>query len=122
MADQQRILLVEADAASRRLLSDILVIEGYAVDAAHDIGDARQLLSKHEYALVIADAQLPSDLVIDAAIRLGTKTNVMSDYVFRHRLSVTDDGDRMIRPIRPSELLAGVERHIGKPFRSLLDT
>jgi DNA-binding response OmpR family regulator len=118
----QRILLVEDDQHNRRLLSDILLREGYRVDATADTDGARGLLDRHEYALVIADGQMPASLVVDAAVRLGAKTAVMSAYRFRMRRAQSEGHDTMIRPIRPSELLAAVERHIGRPAEPSYDS
>src|SRR4051794_21412345 len=114
----QRILVVEGDPETRQLLSDILITEGYRVDAPSNVESARELLYQHEYALVIADWQLPAWFVVNAAAHLGAKTTVMSAYRFRMRRAQSDGGDTMIRPIRPSELLASVDRHIGKPVET----
>ena len=119
---EKRILLVEGDPGRRRLLSDILLTEGYRVDAADSVDIARDLLDRLEYALVIADGKLPASLVVDAAVRLGAKTAVMSVYRFRMRRAQSEGHDTMIRPIRPSELLAAVERHIGKPAETTYDS
>ena len=111
----QRILIVEDDLETRRLLFGILASEGYSVDAADGIDGAQDLLDRHEYALVISDGKLPAWSVVDAAIRFGAKTAVMNDYRFRMHRAQSDGHETMIRPIRPSELLAAVERHIGQP-------
>jgi two-component system OmpR family response regulator len=118
----QRILIVENDPQMRQLLSDVLVTEGYTVDATGEVHGARELLGRQEYGLVIADWQLPTWVVVSAAARLGARTTVMSDFQFRMRRDRSDGHDTMIRPIRPSELLAAVERHIGKPAQASCDS
>ena len=111
----QRILLVERDSETRRMLSHTLTGAGYSVEATADVEGARELLERRGYDLVIADGQLPASLVIDAAARFGRRTAVISDYMVEASAPRFERPSTMTRTIRPSELLPVVERHIGKP-------
>ncbi|MBI4894051.1 MAG: sigma-54-dependent Fis family transcriptional regulator [Acidobacteria bacterium] len=54
-----RILIVDDDPGFRKLLETILAQEGYAVESAGRVGDARRLCGQHSFSLVISDLKLP---------------------------------------------------------------
>jgi CheY-like chemotaxis protein len=62
-----RILLADADSASRLALQSVLSTAGYAVDGAATAGEAIRNLDKREYQLVLADLRTESR---DAGARL----------------------------------------------------
>jgi DNA-binding response OmpR family regulator len=69
------------------------------------------------YALVIADLRLPDGdglLVANRAAELGAKTAILSGYLHLP-LEAGDRHEIMIKPVRPSELIAAVWRQIGEP-------
>ncbi len=53
------ILVVDDDPGFRRLLETILCGEGYTVEVAAKVGDARRLCGSKAYSLVISDLKLP---------------------------------------------------------------
>src|ERR1035441_3653861 len=55
----QRILVVEDDAAIRRLNTEILTCSGYQVDAAGDGAAAWDALQRNNYDLVVTDNDMP---------------------------------------------------------------
>ena len=83
---ERRILLVEDDLDVARLLEHVLIDEGYSVDAAGTVEQARSRLDGQTYSLMIADLRLPDGdglALADYAAGLGIKTAIMSGYVHR---------------------------------------
>jgi DNA-binding response OmpR family regulator len=116
MSDK-RILLVEDERAIHELLTHALRSEGYVVDVATTLAEAWRHLDARSYALVIADWRMPDGdgtVIADAAAQLGAKTCVMSGYLFRMPGGRSDLHETLMKPLRPSEIIAVVERSIGK--------
>jgi len=113
----KRILLLEDERTTHELLSNVLLSEGYGVDVAITVAEAMACLDARSYALIIADWRLPDGdgmVVADKAAELGASTIMMSGYLFQMRGSVADRHEALMKPLRPSELIAAVERTIGK--------
>jgi DNA-binding response OmpR family regulator len=111
----KRILLIEDEATTRELLMHALRGEGYAVDSA-DTAAAATYFESTLYALVIADWLLPDGNGIDLADRaakLGAKTIVFSEHLFRLPAGAADRHQLMMKPVRPHEMVAAVRRTIG---------
>ena len=114
----KRILLVEDDRHIRELLAHVLFAEGYPVDVASTAAEAWQQLEAQPYALVIADWRLPDGdgtVIAEAAADMGAATFVMSGYLFQMPGGRSERHETLMKPIRPSEIVAAVERRIGKP-------
>ena len=112
----KRILLVEDEA----LISDFLEIalrgEGYEVDVAATAAQAWACLDAHRYTLVVTDWRLPDGdglLIADGAAQLGAKTLLMSGYLFHMPGGRADAHETLMKPVRPSEMVAAVQRRIG---------
>jgi len=115
---QKRILLVEDEPDIHYLLAHVLMDAGYAVDVAETVAAAWQYLDTQSYALVITDWRLPDGdgtVIAEAAAHLGAKTFVMSGYLFQMPGGRAERHETLMKPIRPRELVAAVERSIGKP-------
>lgn len=54
------ILVVDAEAAVRQSLIDVLSLDGHEVDAADDADSALLLLDQRRYDLVMADVHMPN--------------------------------------------------------------
>ena len=113
----KRILLVEDDSDVRVLMEHVLIADGYQVDPVETVGAARTLLGRVRYDLVLADAVLPDGNgieVVDDAEARGVAVIVVTAYAFR--LSKRDFArcELLLKPVRPAELLAAVERTVGK--------
>ena len=54
-----RILVVDDEADIRNLLHDILTDEGYAVDLASNVGQAREARATNEHDLILLDIWMP---------------------------------------------------------------
>jgi DNA-binding response OmpR family regulator len=65
-----RILVVDDDAAVRRLNTMVLLREGYAVDAAEDGAAAWEALSEESYDLIITDNNMPELSGVDLLRKL----------------------------------------------------
>jgi DNA-binding response OmpR family regulator len=114
----KRILLVEDEAAIRELLTYAVDAEGYVVDAAASVAEAWALLDANSYALAIVDWQLPDGdgtIIADGAAELGAKSFLMSGYLVRMPGGRADAHLTLMKPIRPSELIAAVREAIGGP-------
>ena len=118
---EKRILLVEDESTTRQLLAHVLYAEGYQVDVAESVAEATAHLEAHvdtsPYALVIADWRLPDGnglLVADIAAELGARTMVMSGYLFQMPGGRAERHETLMKPLRPSKMIAAVERSIGK--------
>ncbi len=59
MADKNRILVVDDEAALRNVLSSELHTEGYVVSTASDGDEAIELLQAHSIDLVLLDIKMP---------------------------------------------------------------
>ena len=115
---RSRILLVEDDHDVRMLLEHVLRDGGYEVDATDCAAVARARLAVHEYDLVLADGVLTDGsgiAVADDAVALGTKTLIITGYMLRVGKDELERHEFLMKPVRPHELLAAVERRIAAP-------
>jgi len=113
---EKRILLVEDEPEICEFLTTALRGSGYAVDAARTAAEAWAYLDAHRYALVIADWRLPDgdgSLIADSAAELGAKTFLMSGYLFHMPGGRAEQHQTLMKPIRPSEMVAAVQQSIG---------
>jgi DNA-binding response OmpR family regulator len=113
----KRILLVEDEPLIQQLLTHTLISAGYDVDVAMTAEEAWAHLDVHRYAAVIADWRLPDgdgSLIADWAADQGSYTFLMSGYLFQMPGGRAERHETLMKPIRPSEIVAAVERSIGK--------
>ena len=81
----KNILLLEDELLIAEALEHILREEGYAVDVAITVAEAKVWLRSVHYDVVIADWRLPDGdgiLIANLAAQLGSKTFVMSGNLF----------------------------------------
>jgi DNA-binding response OmpR family regulator len=112
----KRILLVEDEPEISEFLTTALRGSGYAVDAAGTAAEAWAYLDAQRYALVITDWRLPDGdgmVIADAAVQLGAKTLLMSGYLFHMPGGRAEAHETLMKPVRPSEMVAAVQRSIG---------
>ncbi len=100
---RQRILVVEDDAAIRRVNTEVLTYSGYQVDTAEDGAAAWEVLQQHNYDLVVTDNQMPRMTGIELIMKL---------HVARVRLPVImatgSSPDELItryNPLQPARVL-----------------
>jgi CheY-like chemotaxis protein len=123
----RRILVVEDDLQLRESVSHTLSEEGYDVCTARNGAEALELAARSPPDLVLLDLMMP----------------VMSGWEFRERqrrhpelaaipvvvmtatpsleAAAIEAADLLLKPVRPSDLLATVVRHIGEAFDEPLD-
>lgn len=112
-----KVLIVDDDEESRRLLSEVLGASGYAVRAVANRSAARELLAREDgYAIVVADLRMPDGTGIEL-LRDLKKVNskqemiLMSSFMSAsERQTALDLGARALleKPFRLSELLEAV--------------
>ena len=118
----KRILLLEDDEALAEMLVLILRSGGYSVDLALTMAQAEQQFADQGYKLVVADWRLPDGDGIefaDRAAERGMKTAVLTGYAFQMPPEKADRHEVWMKPTRPRELIAEVERCIGKSWQRI---
>ena len=112
----KRILLVEDEEDIAEILALVLRDQGYIVDTAATLAQARQRLKSLSYALVNTDLKLPDGdglEIAERAAELGARTSILSGYVFQLPPHAADQHEVLMKPMRPSEFVARVQRLIG---------
>jgi DNA-binding response OmpR family regulator len=115
---EKRILLIEDEATTREILTEVLRSEGYEVDSVATAGAATTCLESIRYALVMADWLLPDGHgtdVADTAAELGSKTLIVSGYLSELPAGVADRHQLLSKQLSHAEILAAVQRSIGGP-------
>jgi CheY-like chemotaxis protein len=97
----------------RTLLEHVLIDGGYEVDATETVKDGCELLGSRDYDLEIADGRLSDGFGMEVADRAGEK-GIRALIVTGYGFTLPRDGieryDVLLKPLRPSELIAAVER------------
>ena len=112
----KRVLLVEDEEDIADILALVLRSEGYIVDTAGTLAQARQRLKSLTYALVNTDLRLPDGdglEIADRAADLGARTSILSGYVLQLPPEAAERHEVLMKPMRPSEFVAAVHRLIG---------
>ena len=101
----KRILLVEDEEDIAEILALFLRNEGYSVDIAGTLAQARQRLDAVTYTLVNTDLRLPDGDGLEIANRaaeLGARTSILSGYVLQLQAEAVHRHEVMTKPMRPS--------------------
>jgi len=101
------ILIVDDEEPVRRLIGQILDRDGYECTLAADASEAREILKKQDFALVLCDINLPGESGLDF-IRYA-----LAEYPDTAAVMVTGLDDPMIAEVA---LEIGVYHYIIKPF------
>jgi two-component system, OmpR family, alkaline phosphatase synthesis response regulator PhoP len=114
---RRRILLVEDEPGLRRTLSDLLVGDGYTVEASADGLHAEELATREAFDLIILDVMLPSRSGFDVCRNLrknGLSTPILM-LTARSELNNKVQGfkagadDYLTKPFEPVELQMRIE-------------
>ncbi len=105
-AEAPRILIVDDDQALRETLSDFLTNEGYAIEEAASVQDARKLIEAAEPALVLLDLNMPGGDGLPLAAELRAKTAIPV-------IIVSGKGSTIDRVVG---LEVGADDYLAKPF------
>lgn len=108
-----RILLVEDDADVRLIIEHTLIDAAHVVDAAGTMRAGLQRLGDRTHDLVIADAKLPDGTgmqVADRAAEYGIRAVIITGYAFTLPSELRQRYDILLKPLRPVEIVAAVER------------
>ena len=107
------ILLIEDDPDVGTLLEHTLLAAGYRVSRAATLAAAELLLEHRSHDLLLADMRLPDGCGIDVADKAkarGMKTLLLTGDAFRATPERLEAHAYVLKPIRPRELLAAIER------------
>src|SRR5215217_6500185 len=115
---EKRILLVEDEATTREILTDVLRREGYDVHSVATAAAATTCLESILYSLVVADWVLPDGDgtdVADTAAQLGSKTLIVTGHLSDLPAGVADRHQLRSKKAGHEQILAAVRQAIGSP-------
>ena len=115
---EKLILLVEDEATTRAILTEVLRGEGYAVDSVATAAAATTCLGTIFYELVVADWVLPDGDgvdVADTAAQLGSKTLIVTGHLSDLPPGVADRHQLRSKEAGHEQILAAVRQAIGSP-------
>jgi DNA-binding NtrC family response regulator len=110
------ILLVEDNSDLRLVMEHILLDEGYEVDVTGTMADGCELLGRHGYDLVIADALLPDGtgmVVVDKARERAVRAIIVTGYCCALAGETFDRYQILQKPVPVAELIETVKRAVG---------
>lgn len=110
-----RILVIEKDAATRKLYTDLLQLGGYETQAVATVRDLDTIIQRGNIHLIISDVQNPEGDFDPLSQRRATETHraippilaVTSQALPGDRQRILDSGyaDYLAKPVRISELM-----------------
>lgn len=115
---EKRILLVEDEATTREIMTELLRGQGYAIDSVATAGAATTCLQTIPYGLIIADWVLPDGDgidVADSAAHLGAQTLVVTAHADGLPEGVAERHRTLSKPVNHKEVLSIIRDAIGPP-------
>lgn len=103
------VLVVDDEEMMRQLLKKILEREGYMVQEADSVADARNILSSKDFDVVVSDIKMPGE---DGYVLLK---HVKENYPNIGVALITGHGDTY--SVKDAMLL-GADEYVAKPFKS----
>jgi two-component system OmpR family response regulator len=124
MSPTRHILVVEDEKAVRERMAKILQFEGYAVDAAQDVGEAIRQLDLQLPDVILCDIMMPKgdgvDLVSLVRSRADTRlipiimVTALTERRWQRRFMDLGADDFLTKPFRAEELVNAVETQCAK--------
>ncbi|MDJ0994951.1 MAG: response regulator transcription factor [Dinoroseobacter sp.] len=124
-ANQQRILIIEDDVATSKLLGGYLELDGFSIECAYEAATAKALISKLSFDAIVLDLGLPDvdDLsfaqhvrsVSDAPIIIVSKQKEEEVKISSLELGIDD---YLSKPFSPRELSARIKNIARRRFRN----
>lgn len=113
---KRRILIVDDDEPTRRLLAESLEEEGYQVQVAADGRQALEIASSYLPDLVLLDVKMPEIDGLEVARRLHAKSSIpiimlsaLTEDIDRVAGLSAGSDDYITKPVRPRELLLRIQ-------------
>ena len=131
MPDPCKILIVDDDEDSRRLLCEVLDANGYAADSAENGAAAREVIGRDSsYRIIVADLRMPKETGLELLRNLrrqnsGHEIVLMSSFISGKDREVAEElGVRVLleKPFRLAEFLQVVGELAGKNPAGLTST
>ena len=118
----ERIFIIEDDPGVSEVVTLLLSQEGYPVDAASSVGEARRRLATGAYDVVITDLKLPDGTGLDVVGHVREKDRALPIIMMTSYSSLESAiaalragaSDYIIKPFDNDELLHGVERALNE--------
>jgi DNA-binding NtrC family response regulator len=110
-----RILLVEDDVDVRPLLEHVLAGAGHDITAVETVTNARILIERSPYDLVLTDGMLVDGTGLDVAETAqarGLPVLILTGYALQLPPERLQQFDYLLKPVRPAELIEAVERFL----------
>jgi DNA-binding NtrC family response regulator len=111
----KRILVVEDEEPVRLLLHHVLLSAGFIVDSVGTMAGALTHLDARTYHLVLTDDRLPDGRgvrIAEIAKRRGVDAVVVTGYMLQSAAADLDAHEHLMKPVRPDELVAVVDRYV----------
>jgi DNA-binding NtrC family response regulator len=108
---EKDVLIVDDEVGVRHVLAGILQDNGYEVEQAGTVAEARQFLAMHRYRVVFVDWRLPDGdgaAIANLAAEIGSHAFVMSGYLRGMLPGNVDPRRTIMKPVKRDELLAAV--------------
>ncbi len=125
LVPRERILVVEDEPTVARLIADVLLEEGYAVDTVLDSREGLERIGRQHYDLVICDLKMPhvdGRAFYRALVRAGSPLQqrivfVTGDTLSSHTLEFLDSSGLtyLAKPFLVEELKLAVQRALSSP-------
>jgi len=114
---KRKILLIDDDKELSEELSDLLVSEGYLVQAAFDGFEGKQLIKKNVYDIILLDIKMP---ILDGVDLL----KIIKNITFKAKIILISGKPSLEKEINKQGLLPMISGFVSKPFdiQRLLNT
>jgi len=116
MTDKIKILIIDDDTRLRTLLQEYLINNNFAADVAKNTSQARDIITKSIYNLLIIDVMLPNETGIDFLKYFRKNSDIpviilsaMSDAEDRILGLESGANDYIAKPFEPKELILRIK-------------